>query len=91
MTGWFPKSANATERHIETGRLTMNIVEAGSGPAVLSHPKGMEEIAALIPGAEYRLNPGLGTYDPCGTIRAAGRTARQIPSNASSLTRRAHT
>ena len=35
MSGWFPKPAAATERRVATGRLTMNIVEAGSGPAVL--------------------------------------------------------
>ncbi len=35
MSGWFPKPAAATERRVATGRLTINIVEAGSGPAVL--------------------------------------------------------
>jgi 3-oxoadipate enol-lactonase len=35
MSGWFPKPAGATERRVATGRLTVNIVEAGSGPAVL--------------------------------------------------------
>jgi pimeloyl-ACP methyl ester carboxylesterase len=64
MTGWFPKSANATERRVETGRLTMNIVEAGSCLAVLTRPKGMKEIAALIPGAEYQLIPGSGHMIP---------------------------
>jgi 3-oxoadipate enol-lactonase len=35
MDGWFPAPPNASQRRIATGRLTMNIVEAGSGPAVL--------------------------------------------------------
>jgi 3-oxoadipate enol-lactonase len=35
MSGWFPKPAAATERRVATDRLTINIVEAGSGPAVL--------------------------------------------------------
>jgi pimeloyl-ACP methyl ester carboxylesterase len=35
MSGWFPKPAGATERRVATARLTMNIVEAGSGPTVL--------------------------------------------------------
>jgi 3-oxoadipate enol-lactonase len=35
MSGWFPKPAGATERRVATDRLTMNIVEAGSGPPVL--------------------------------------------------------
>jgi 3-oxoadipate enol-lactonase len=35
MSGWFPKPAAATERRVATGRLTINIVEAGHGPAVL--------------------------------------------------------
>ena len=35
MSGWFPKPSIASERRVATGRLTMNIVEAGSGPAVL--------------------------------------------------------
>ena len=35
MSGWFPAPAAATERRVATGRLTMNIVEAGSGPPVL--------------------------------------------------------
>jgi 3-oxoadipate enol-lactonase len=35
VSGWFPKPAGATERRVATSRLTMNIVEAGSGPAVL--------------------------------------------------------
>jgi 3-oxoadipate enol-lactonase len=35
MSGWFPKPAGATERRVATERLTINIVEAGSGPAVL--------------------------------------------------------
>ncbi|MBX9827189.1 MAG: alpha/beta hydrolase [Xanthobacteraceae bacterium] len=35
MSGWFPKPAGATERRVATERLTMNIAEAGSGPAVL--------------------------------------------------------
>jgi len=35
MSGWFPKPAAAAERRIATDRLAINIVEAGSGPAVL--------------------------------------------------------
>lgn len=35
VSGWFPKPAVAVERRVETPRLAMNIVEAGSGPAVL--------------------------------------------------------
>jgi len=35
VSGWFPKPSVASERRVATGRLTMNIVEAGSGPAVL--------------------------------------------------------
>jgi 3-oxoadipate enol-lactonase len=35
MSGWFPKPAAATERRVATDRLTINIVEAGQGPAVL--------------------------------------------------------
>jgi 3-oxoadipate enol-lactonase len=35
MSGWFPKPAGATERRVATPRLTMNIVQAGNGPAVL--------------------------------------------------------
>ncbi|AMN41118.1 alpha/beta fold hydrolase [Rhodoplanes sp. Z2-YC6860] len=35
MTGWFPKPAGAPERRVATGRLTINMVEMGSGPAVL--------------------------------------------------------
>jgi 3-oxoadipate enol-lactonase len=35
MSGWFPKPAGAAERRVATGRLTINIVEMGSGPAVL--------------------------------------------------------
>jgi 3-oxoadipate enol-lactonase len=35
MSGWFPKPAAAVERRVATDRLAMNIVEAGSGPAVL--------------------------------------------------------
>jgi len=35
MSGWFPKPPTATERRVATPRLAMNIVEAGSGPAVL--------------------------------------------------------
>ena len=31
---------------------------------VLTRPKGMEEIAALIPGAEYRLIPNTGHMIP---------------------------
>jgi pimeloyl-ACP methyl ester carboxylesterase len=42
----------------------MNIVEAGSCPAVLTRPKGMEEIATLIPGADFRLIPGSGHMIP---------------------------
>src|SRR5215212_10109856 len=35
MSGWFPKPAAATERRVATDRLTINLVEAGRGPAVL--------------------------------------------------------
>jgi 3-oxoadipate enol-lactonase len=35
MSGWFPNPSIASERRVVTGRLTMNMVEAGSGPAVL--------------------------------------------------------
>ena len=35
MSGWFPKPAAAVERRIATDRLAINIVETGSGPAVL--------------------------------------------------------
>lgn len=35
MSGWFPAPAGATERRVATGRLTLNVVEAGRGPAVL--------------------------------------------------------
>jgi 3-oxoadipate enol-lactonase len=35
MSGWFPLPSGASERRITTDRLTMNIVEAGRGPAVL--------------------------------------------------------
>jgi 3-oxoadipate enol-lactonase len=35
MSGWFPRPPEATERRITTKRLGMNIVEAGSGPAIL--------------------------------------------------------
>lgn len=35
MSGWFPLPSGATERFVKTGDLTMKIVEAGSGPAVL--------------------------------------------------------
>ena len=35
MSGWFPKPSVASERRVATPGLTMNIVEAGSGPAVL--------------------------------------------------------
>ena len=35
MSGWFPAPAAAKERRVTTGRLTMNIVEAGNGPPVL--------------------------------------------------------
>ena len=35
MTGWFTRPPEATERRIVTKRLAMNIVEAGSGPAVI--------------------------------------------------------
>jgi 3-oxoadipate enol-lactonase len=35
MSGWFPAPAVAKERRVPTPRLTMNIVEAGSGPPVL--------------------------------------------------------
>jgi len=35
VSGWFPNPEAATERRVATSRLTMNIVEAGRGPAVL--------------------------------------------------------
>jgi 3-oxoadipate enol-lactonase len=35
MDGWFSAPPNASQRRVATGRLTMSIVEAGSGPAVL--------------------------------------------------------
>src|ERR1700750_890477 len=35
MNGLFPKPVGASERRVATGRLTINIVEAGQGPAVL--------------------------------------------------------
>src|SRR4029079_16846441 len=35
MSGWFPTPAGPTERRVPTPRLTINIVEAGSGSAVL--------------------------------------------------------
>ena len=35
MNGWFPPPAGASQRRVATERLTMNIAEAGSGPAVL--------------------------------------------------------
>jgi 3-oxoadipate enol-lactonase len=35
MNGWFPPPSTASARRVATGRLTMHIVEAGSGPAVL--------------------------------------------------------
>jgi 3-oxoadipate enol-lactonase len=35
MNGWFPTPSGASERLVPTKRLTMNIVEAGSGAAVL--------------------------------------------------------
>jgi len=35
MSDWFPRPATASERCVATARLAMNIVEAGSGPAVL--------------------------------------------------------
>jgi 3-oxoadipate enol-lactonase len=35
MNSWFPPPAGASQRRVATDRLTMNIVEAGSGPAVL--------------------------------------------------------
>jgi pimeloyl-ACP methyl ester carboxylesterase len=35
MDGWFPDPPNASQRRVATGPLTMNIVGAGSGPAVL--------------------------------------------------------
>jgi len=35
LTGWFPKPSSALERRVATGRLAMNVVEAGSGPTVL--------------------------------------------------------
>jgi 3-oxoadipate enol-lactonase len=35
MSGWFPLSSSTTVRRVATGRLAMNIVEAGNGPPVL--------------------------------------------------------
>src|SRR3954451_24082869 len=35
MSGWFPKTAGSSERGVATSSLTINIVEAGQGPAVL--------------------------------------------------------
>lgn len=35
MSGWFARPSSATERRVDTGRLTMNMVEAGRGPCVL--------------------------------------------------------
>ena len=35
MSGWFPLPSGATERLVKAGDLTMKVVEAGSGPAVL--------------------------------------------------------
>ena len=35
MSGWFPNPAGTTERRVATGRLMMNILEAGRGPTVL--------------------------------------------------------
>jgi 3-oxoadipate enol-lactonase len=35
MSGWFPQPPGIVTRRIPTGRLTMNVVEAGSGPCVL--------------------------------------------------------
>src|SRR5262245_33409969 len=35
MSGWFPPAAGAVERRVATQRLTMNVVEAGRGRAVL--------------------------------------------------------
>jgi 3-oxoadipate enol-lactonase len=35
MNGWFPLPSSASQRRVATERLTMNIVEAGSGPIVL--------------------------------------------------------
>jgi 3-oxoadipate enol-lactonase len=35
MSGWFPKPVGASERRVATSRLTINLVEAGQGPAVL--------------------------------------------------------
>src|SRR5882757_9091642 len=35
LSGWFPAPSGALERRVVTGRLTINIMEAGSGPAVL--------------------------------------------------------
>jgi len=35
MKGWFPEPTNASARRVATGRITMNVVEAGDGPAIL--------------------------------------------------------
>jgi 3-oxoadipate enol-lactonase len=35
MNGWFPPPAGASQRRVATDRLTMNIIEAGRGPALL--------------------------------------------------------
>jgi hypothetical protein len=35
MSGWFPLPSVAMERFVKAGDLTMKIVEAGSGPAVI--------------------------------------------------------
>ena len=43
MNGWFPAPAGAKERRVATDRLTMNIVEAGSGsPVLLIHGLGWD-------------------------------------------------
>jgi len=43
MSGWFPAPAAASERRVATGRLTMNIVEAGRGrPVLLLHGLGWD-------------------------------------------------
>jgi 3-oxoadipate enol-lactonase len=63
MSGWFPKPAGATERRVATGRLTVNIVEAGSGPAVLLlHGLGWDHSL---------WNPTIAEFSPCYRMIAA--------------------
>ena len=45
---------------------------------VLTRPKGMEEIAALIPGAELSAHSQRRPHDPGRATRAIGRAARRI-------------